>query len=340
MIPEFQHPWWLLLLVLLIPLALLMLFMPRPSITAASIRPFQTVKKRRRLSLLQWAVLLAFALTATALSRPRFPQDNRKIRTQGVDIVLAVDMSGSMDIFDRPRQMSEDEFIRKLQQNQIPTRLDTAKKEITAFIDKRPNDRIGLIGFADLAYSFIPPTLDHKLLLQRLKNLHTGELGNATGIASPVGMAVKRLKNSDSPRRVLVLFTDGANNVQNRITPQEAAQIAKDHRIIIHTVGIGSPRAYAIVETMYGRQLIRQEHSLDEDLLKSLAATTGGSYFQAADADGMRRVMAEIDALERTSREVNQHTTYRELAPWLALGAAIILLLGMAIEICGKPRLP
>ncbi|MBQ9804171.1 MAG: VWA domain-containing protein [Lentisphaeria bacterium] len=337
---QFQSPWLLLLLLLLIPLALLMHLMPRPSVTAASVKAFRTTKKRRRFTLLQWAVLLSLALTVIALSRPRIPRGDRTIRAKGVDIVLALDMSGSMDIFDRPRDMSETEFIRRLQQNQISGRLDTAKKEIAEFISKRPNDRIGLIGFADLAYSFIPPTLDHALLLERLKNLRTGELGNATGIASPIGTAVRRLKDSDSPRRVLVLFTDGANNVDNRVTPQEAAQIAKDHRIIIHTVGIGSDRAYAVVDTMFGRQLARQEHSLDENLLRSLAAATGGSYFPAADAGGMQQVMTGIDALERTSRESPRYTSYRELAPYPALAAAIILLLGMATEFAGKVRLP
>ena len=130
--------------------------------------------------------------------------------------------------------MSENKFVEQLQSGKITNRLESAKNAIREFISRRPNDRIGLIGFADLAYSFVPPTLDHALLLERLQALKPGELGNATGIASPIGNAVKRLKNSDSPRRVMVLFTDGENTADNQLTPQAAAETSRDLNVIIH----------------------------------------------------------------------------------------------------------
>ncbi|MCI5779970.1 MAG: VWA domain-containing protein [Lentisphaeria bacterium] len=338
---QFMHPWFLLLLLLVPAAAAAMGFMPRPSVTVSGVAPFRAAAKRRRfLSLPQLCVLTALTLTVLALARPRTPEGTRKIRARGVDIVLALDMSGSMESFDRPHGMSEDEFVRKLQSGAIGSRLETAKREIRRFIKERPNDRIGLIGFADLAYSFVPPTLDHALLLERLDSLKAGELGSATGIASPIGSAVRRLKDSASPRRVVVLFTDGENTAENRLTPQAAAETAKEFQVIIHTVGIGGNNAYAVISSPFGRSLSRVGNDLDEKLLRELAAMTGGTYFPAADASGMRRVMTEINRLERTDHTAPQSAVYREHAPALALAAAAVLLFGVFLYALGRPRLP
>ena len=249
-------------------------------------------------------------------------------------------MSGSMSTIDRPHGMSENKFVEQLQSGKITNRLESAKNAIREFISRRPNDRIGLIGFADLAYSFVPPTLDHALLLERLQALKPGELGNATGIASPIGNAVKRLKNSDSPRRVMVLFTDGENTADNQLTPQAAAETARDLNVIIHTVGIGSDNAYMLLETPFGSRLTKVQNDLDENLLRELAKISGGRYFAAADNDGMTQVMQEINSLEQTNFSSPQPLEFLELAPFTALAGAIILMLGIIFNSTGKVRLP
>ncbi len=338
---QLLHPWSLLLLICVIIAALAFRFYPRPTVTVANAKVFKkNAVRRRRFTLPQWFLLLALTLAVIALSRPRMPQGERKIRAKGVDIVLALDMSGSMEAFDRPHGMDENVFARKLQNGEIPNRFTSAKNEIRRFIENRPNDRIGLIGFADLAYSFVPPTLDHAILLERLATLKPGELGDATGIASPIGNGVKRLKNSSSPRRVLVLFTDGQNTAANRLTPQVAAETAKDLNVIIHTVGIGSNNAYAIVPGMFGRSLQRVGSDLDDKLLQNIASLTGGTYFPAADSNGMRRVMDEINALERTDHSAPRSISYREYAPALALVSALLLTLGICFYALGRVRLP
>ena len=227
-----------------------------------------------------------------------------------------------------------------LKSGKISNRLESAKKAIREFISQRPNDRIGLIGFADLAYSFVPPTLDHALLLERLQTLNPGDLGNATGIASPIGNAVKRLKNSDSPRRVMVLFTDGENTADNQLTPQSAAETARDLNVIIHTVGIGSDNAYMLIETPFGSRLTRVQNDLDENLLKELAKISGGKYFAATDNSGMHQVMQEINSLERTNYSAPQPLEFMEIAPFLALAGAIILMAGIIFNSVGRIRLP
>lgn len=156
-------------------------------------------------------MLLALCVLIVALARPRAGNEKFLIRSQGIDIVLAIDLSGSMASYDVPRNITSGrDLVNAIEGGQLKNRLEVAKEEIAKFIAERPNDRIGLIGFADVAYNLAPPTLDHSWLLAHLANLKPGILGEMTGIASPIGTGVSRLKDSDAPRRVLVLFTDGA----------------------------------------------------------------------------------------------------------------------------------
>ena len=247
-------------------------------------------------------------------------------------------MSGSMQAMDVPRNItSADALAKAINSGELRNRLDTAKEEIKKFILARPNDRIGLIGFADLAYSFSPPTLDHAWLLERLQTLEPGQLGDATGIASAVSSGVRRLKNSDAPRRVLVLFTDGANTAENRLTPEQSANLAKEFNCIIHTVGIGSDNAYVLAQG-YGFQKV--QGSFDEKLLSSIASVTGGTYFRAADKEGLKKVMAEINALEKTNIEQPKFVEYKEYAPFLALAGALLLMAGFVWENLIRVRIP
>lgn len=334
-----QYPWALTTLLIPVCLFFILLYRQRPAVKISTVLPVTRThpgKRRRKLSVLEICLLLSLILLAVALARPRKPSGDRIIRGEGVDIILAIDMSQSMSCYDRPQGMSESKFAENISSGILNNRLESAKNEIRRFIEARPNDRIGLIGFADLAYSFVPPTLDHALLLERLKSLAPGELGNATGIASPIGSAAKRLQNAPSPRRVLVLFTDGANTADNRLTPQAAALAAKEFNVIIHTVGIGSENSYAI---SYGR-LLPVSGDLDTKLLQELSKITGGTFFAASDAGNMKQVMDEINALEKTDHREPQSNTYHEYAPAIALAAAILLLAGTVYTAIIRVHLP
>lgn len=333
----FAHPWFFLLLIPVILLGWYMAVRKRPSVKVPTVQPFKAASGRKhRLTIMEFSMLIAAILLTTALARPQKELDSRIIRGEGVDIILALDISGSMASYDRPEGMTEAEFYKRIQKKNIVTRLENAKTEIRKFIESRPNDRIGLIGFADLAYSFVPPTVDHDILLARLKDLTPGYLGSSTGIAPPVGTAAKQLQNAPSPRRVLVLFTDGANTAENRVTPQAAAQAAKEFNIMIHTVGIGSKNTYV---PYYGR-LVPAKSDLDEKLLRELSGISGGNFYRANDNAGMKQVMQEINQLERTDNQITKYAEYREFAPILLLLAAAVILCGSAIAAAGRVRVP
>ena len=345
---SFAYPWALAALVLVPLFYLYERFVKKPpSVVVPSTRPFKSPEEKRGrfagrpATFAFWCFLAAFALLIVALARPRLGDEKVVIRAKGIDIILALDMSGSMQAFDVPAKYTDGRALYKaIRSGEVKNRLDAAKTEIRRFIEKRPNDRIGLLGFSDLAYSFAPPTLDHNWLLTRLETLTPGMIGTETGIASPIGSAVSRLKDSDSPRRVLVLFTDGANTAPTRVSPEEAAKLAKEFNIIVHTVGIGSGNAYVLLDTPFGRRFQRYDDQFDEALLKKIADTTGGTYFNAAGTDGMKEVMARINELEKTTFEQPRYIEYREYAPVIALVALAALLLGLVVETTFKLRLP
>ena len=347
---SFAYPWALTVLILLPLLYLYERFVKKPpAIVVPSVRPFAAEasgKPFRRfagrpVSFGFWCYLAAFALLVVALARPRIGDEKVVIRAKGIDIILALDMSGSMQAYDVPGRYTDGRALyQAIRSGEVKNRLDAAKTEIRRFIEKRPNDRIGLLGFSDLAYSFAPPTLDHDWLITRLETLTPGMIGTETGIASPIGSAVSRLKDSDSPRRVLVLFTDGANTAPTRVSPEEAAKLAREFDIIVHTVGIGSGNAFVLMDTPFGKRFQRYDGQFDEALLKKIADTTGGTYFNAAGADGMKEVMARINELEKTTLEQPRYIEYREYAPAIALAALAMMLFGLVAETTFKLRLP
>jgi Ca-activated chloride channel family protein len=302
--------------------------------------PFERAGAVRRfhLNIMETAVIAGSLILTAALARPRMENSRRIVQGEGVDMIIALDMSGSMAAYDCPADVPSRQFVSGIRRGISPNRLKTAKEEIRKFILKRPNDRIGLIGFADMAYSFVPPTADHKLLLNKLDGLEPGDLGDATGIASPIGTAVKQLQNAPSPRRVLVLFTDGSNTAVNQVTPLEAARAAGELDVIIHTVGIGSDKSF-FMDPRSG-QIFPMRSDRDEPLLRELAAAAGGNYYAAADAAGMKKVMAEIDQLEKTGNESREFVTYREFAPQLVLAAGALILAALFFSAAGRTTLP
>lgn len=332
---EFEYPWFLLLLV---PYGALLLFAwhrKEPSLSVPSLLPFRMAEgegSRPKSNLRKFFVFFCFAAAGVfliaGLARPRKGLETIRARADGIDIILAVDLSGSMSAIDVPQHYSRARTEDALRHGKLKTRLEASKKAIARFIESRPCDRIGLIAFAERPYVICPPTLDHAFLLANLFRMEPQMIGDGTGIAGPIASAVKRLKDMDSKSRIVVLFTDGANTVPMQITPEEAAKLADTFKITIYTVGIGSGNAY--VPTPFGYEPYPEQ--FDEKLLNEIASITGGKYYHAADEDGMGQAMRAIDKLEKTSAEQPAMTVWKEYYPVMAWCAAGAMLLGLALQ--------
>ncbi len=315
-------------------------FRREPAIKVPSVKPFSAgVRRKRILPWTFWCYIAASVILIIALARPRVGSENVVIRSQGIDMILALDLSGSMKSIDIPKEITTSTQQQKaLGDGKLLPRIDVAKKELEKFVKGRPNDRIGLIGFAPLAYNISPPTLDHGWLTAHLRRLKPGMIGEQTGLAAPLASGIHRLKDSPVPRRVLVLFTDGRNNVNSRITPQQTAELAKESGVTIHTVGIGSGNSIYPDESS-GRYFPVND-DFDEPMLKEIAEKSGGKYFHAEDAEGMKKVMEEINQLETTSFEQPKYIEYNELAPKLATAVLLLLIIGFTADHTWKLRLP
>jgi Ca-activated chloride channel family protein len=330
---KLEYPW---LLLLFIPYAAILFMgwtLRAPSIRVPGLAPFRRAAGGARR--VNWRKLIPFVLFAiggaamiVAVAQPREGIEEIRSKADGIDIMIAVDLSPSMSAIDAPSTVSDAQVATLIQRGSLKNRIDTAKIEIARFIEERPNDRIGLIAFASLPYVMCPPTLDHAFLLANLERLSVGQIGDGTGIASPIASAVKRLKDSEAKSRILVLFTDGSNTVNGQITPRDAGKLADTFDITIYTVGIGSSLARIPVSTLFGGVGFQTyPNEFDETLLKELADMTGGRYYRAADAKGMAQAMNEINKLEKTSVEQPVVVNWRELYPWfcwLALGSVLL----------------
>ena len=229
-----------------------------------------------------------------------------------------------------------------IEAERLKNRVSIAKHELRTFVQERPEDRIGLIAFSKVPYVVCPPTLDHAFLLEHLEMLEAGMFGDsATGIAGPVASATQRLKDSQAAERVAVLFTDGANNVDSKISPRQAARIADTFNVRVHTVGVGSDRAVTVARLPWGGKTLRQVQSgLDEELLQAIADKSGGEYFEARDEAGFRHVMRRIDEMETVDFEAPRYVDYKEQFPPLLYAAAALLLAALLLDntlLCRAP---
>lgn len=332
MVFRFANPWLALLLLPLIAGMLLALRRRPPTLQVSRLQPYRVAFPRGTFWHLVHTPLYLYGvgllLCILALMRPQFGNERLIERKDGIDIVLILDVSGSMQSYDVPSELtSGEEITAAINSGRLKTRLDTAKEELRKFVKNRPNDRFGLIAFSRLPYTVCPPTLDHEFLINHLDTLEPGMLPDGTGIANPIASATTRLKDSPAKRRVGVLFTDGMNNVQAAITPQQAADIAKTFKIAVYTVGIGSARAVAIAASMFGRRLQQVESEFDQKLLEDIADKTAARYFAARDQTSFAKVMKEIDALETTVLETPRYLDYREqFMPLLGVALALFLL--------------
>lgn len=329
-----HSPWWGLLAVVILLGIIVAWHRRRPALRVSTLQPYSTAGGRQgrkkplilRIPLLLYgAGLLSLVI---ALCRPQIGIERTIRRTEGIDIMLAVDVSGSMKAYDLgdEYQTSED-VLRGLRTGKLQSRIEIARQELIRFVENRPHDRIGLVVFSKYPYVVCPPTLDQDFLLKNMERIDISAFPDMTGIAGPITSAVNRLQNSDARRRVLVLFTDGDNNVNAAVTPIQAARLAETFDIIIYTVGIGSRRSVLAVDTPWGTRLRGGVAGFNQDLLQTIAETTGGRYFEARDADRFRQVMQEIDKLEKVTIEQPLYLDYRErFLPWLIAGIALCLI--------------
>ncbi len=252
--------------------------------------------------------LVVIALVIIVIARPQNVNRWQSSTTEGIDIILTIDVSGSM-----------------LARDFTPDRLEAAKNVATEFISARPYDRIGLTVFAGESFTQCPLTTDHAVLINLLREVKSGVIEDGTAIGVGLATAINRIKDSDAISKVVILLTDGVNN-RGSIDPMTAAEIAKTFGIRVYTVGVGS-KGYADypVQTPFGVRYQKMLAEIDEPLLQKIAELTGGRYFRAVDNTSLRRIYEEIDKLEKSKIETREHSRREEVfMPW-ALAAAIIL---------------
>ncbi len=283
----------------------------------------------RRRAILPLLRGLALVLLVVALARPQLGSAETRVHREGVDVVLAVDVSGSM--------LAEDFTLG----NARASRVDVVKSVVKEFVAARPEDRIGLVLFAARPYTQCPLTLDHGWLLQNLDRAKVGMIEDGTAIGSALATAVNRLRPSTARSKFVVLLTDGENNA-GRVPPQTAAEAAAALGIKVYTVGAGT-RGLAPYPTQdfFGNKVYRpMQVDIDEDMLKKVAATTHGRYFRATDTASLRDVYAEIDRSEKTAFEAPEFLDYRELYPLLAWPALVLVLVEIGLAETVLRKLP
>jgi Ca-activated chloride channel homolog len=317
----FGHPWFLLLLLLLPIIAWLKGKRGEPPAFIYSsvqlVRGLLNVSRTRSGSFLSTLRWFALALFIVALAQPRLTKSETKVSASGVDIVVALDMSGSM--------ISEDFEVHSQRVN----RFNMARAVLEKFIEKRPNDRIGLVVFATDPYIATPLTLDHEFLMENLDRLQIGTIDeNRTAIGSALSTAVNRLRELKSKSKIVILMTDGQNN-SGKIAPVTAAEAAQALGVKVYTIGVGM-RGMAPMPVFFGRQRVGERMEpvdIDEDTLQKIAQMTGGKYYRADNSEHFQAIYAEIDKLEKTEKEVKKYSHHRELFAWAIMpGLALVLL--------------
>lgn len=328
---QFQNPWMFLLL-LLIPWMAYQHRRNRPA--AFHFSSIDTVKRLQppHVAIMAWTPLvlrcLAVLFIVIAIARPQEGRKSTEILTHGVDIMLALDTSGSMQAMD---------FEKK---GQPVDRLTIVKDVVSEFIAGREFDRIGMVVFGEEAFTQCPLTLDHDILQEFLKRLNIGVAGDSTAIGSAIGISVKRLKELESKSKVIILLTDGRNNSGN-ISPLQAAEIAKTFGIKIYTIGVGTRgKAPFIIDGLMGQRMIYQNVEMDEEVLMKIAEITGGKYYRATDAESLKKIYAQIDQLEKSEVKWIDHSEFKELFPHYLVPGVLLLLLEIVLTQTRLRRIP
>lgn len=326
----FEYPDLLWLELLLIPLLLHYLYMElrgrAPHLRVSSVLPWKTgsgyfYKIARHVPFV--LRMAAISLIIVAIARPRSSNTFESVDTEGIDIVMAIDVSTSM-----------------LARDFVPDRIGAAKDIAIEFIAQRPSDRIGIVVFAGESYTQAPLTTDRPTLINLMKEIETGLIEDGTAIGNGLATAVARMKDSDAKSRVVILLTDGVNNA-GEITPQMAAEIAKTYGVRVYTIGVGAEglAPYPVMGP-WGVELQQVPVEIDEQLLKDIAETTGGQYFRATDNTKLLEIYGEINQMEKNRTKVDSFPVYQELFLNYALAALAALLLELLFRIVVLKRLP
>lgn len=318
----FANPWWLLALLAIPVLAFLRGHLGgAATVVYSSTAPLRSLGKRvtsRAGNFLSGLLYLGLALLIVALARPQKGTTLSESEANGIDIVLAIDVSRSM--------LAEDFTIG----NERANRLSVVKKVTEEFIAQRPNDRIGIVAFAGRPYLVSPLTTDHDWLLQNMQRIDIGLVEDGTAIGSAIASASNRLRGDKTAKsRVIILLTDGDNNV-GRISPITAAEATRAMGIKIYTIGAGTEgeAPFPVGRNIFGQTEYQMaKFPLDETSLRQIAKIGNGEFYRATDTESLRAIYAQIDKLEKTVFETKKFVNYRDLAFWfIAAGSALVVL--------------
>ena len=313
---SFAYPWVLYFLII-VPLMIVWYWFKgkqkQPSITYSSLNIFRNIAFSWRERFRHIPIILrvlAVALLIVALARPQNFSSGENIYTEGIDIAMVLDISGSM-----------------LAEDLKPNRIEAAKNVIKDFIKGRTSDRIGLVIFARDSFTQCPLTIDYSVLLNLLSQVKSGMIEDGTAIGNAIANGVNRLKDSKSKSKIIILLTDGVNN-SGEVDPVFAAQIAKTFGIRIYTIGVGTKgEAPYPVQTPFGTRYQMIPVEIDESVLKQISDITGGEYFRATDNKTLKAIYDKIDKLEKSKVEITSYRNAKELFyPWLGAGLFLLVL--------------
>ena len=330
---RFLQPDWFWLMALL-PLVLLWRGRRGPvaAIEYSHVGLAREVARTSRSRIGRWVWLfpiLAGALMIAGLARPQRTHSRTEVTANGIDIVLALDVSGSMQALDF------------LVDHQRVNRIAVVKSVVAKFIEERPSDRIGMIAFAGAPYLVSPITLDHDWLQQNLERVNIGTGDDGTAIGSAIAAGVNRLRMTHAKSKVLILLTDGMNNT-GKIAPYAAAEAAKAMGVKIYTIGVGvrGKAPIPVKDELGNLHIIMATVDVDEKTLQSVADVTGGRFYRATNTDSLQQIYDQINRLERTAQTVQKFEHVEELYAWTLVPAAALLALGFLLQQTRFRRLP
>ena len=272
--------------------------------------------------------VIGISLMIIALARPQAGQEKVNVMTRGINIVLALDLSGSMKALDFKRD------------DKIINRLDAVKGVVSDFILKRDGDRIGLVVFGTNAFTQLPLTRDYNTISFMLDHLEIGAAGPNTAIGDAIGISLKRLEDIESKSNIIILLTDGKSNAGD-LSWQEAAKIAAARHVKIYTIGVGSRgKAPFLVDSLFGKQYVYRQVDMDWDALDAIAKQTGGTFFKAKDTKSLEAIYKMIDSLEKTKVKVDKWVDYKELYPQFLIPGLLLYLIVLGLGSTRLVRVP
>ena len=312
----FEHPGYLYLLFIIVPMIAWYLYKDHNAHATIQVSSFNGISGSKRtlriyLRHLLFALrLIVIALLIVVIARPQSTSSWQETETEGIDIVIALDISSSM-----------------LAQDFKPNRLDAAKNVATEFISGRPDDRIGLVVYSSESFTQCPVTTDHAMLINLFRDIKFGMIEDGTAIGLGLATSINRLKDSEAKSKVIILLTDGVNNTGD-IDPVTAADLAKTYGIRVYTIGVGTiGKAPYPARDFFGREVTQMvDVEIDEEVLQKIADITGGNYFRATNNQKLRDIYTEIDKLEKTKIDVKQFSRKEEKYLIFAIIAALLLL--------------